>query len=226
MNGVSFVMVPVEGGTFQMGATTEQISEAFDDEKPVHNVTLSSYYIGQTEITQALWQAVMGTNPSERKIDIDLPVENVSWDDCQEFISKLNELAGQKFRLPTEAEWEYAARGGNSSKGYIYSGSNKAKDVAWYGRFMYRTQPVKKKRPNELGLYDMSGNVFEWCQDWYGSYSSLSQTNPVGPTSGTNRVIRGGSTATTPIACRVAYRDSATETFRGNLLGLRLALSE
>ncbi|MBR4709104.1 MAG: SUMF1/EgtB/PvdO family nonheme iron enzyme [Bacteroidaceae bacterium] len=226
VNGVSFVMVPVEGGTFQMGATTEQISEAFDDEKPVHNVTLSSYYIGQTEITQALWQAVMGTNPSERKIDIDLPVENVSWDDCQEFISKLNELAGQKFRLPTEAEWEYAARGGNSSKGYIYSGSNKAKDVAWYGRFMYRTQPVKKKRPNELGLYDMSGNVFEWCQDWYGSYSSLSQTNPVGPTSGTNRVIRGGSTATTPIACRVAYRDSATETFRGNLLGLRLALSE
>ncbi|MBQ9363483.1 MAG: SUMF1/EgtB/PvdO family nonheme iron enzyme [Bacteroidaceae bacterium] len=224
VNGVSFVMVPVEGGTFQMGATSEQGSDAFDSEKPVHSVTLSSYSIGQTEVTQALWQAVMGSNPSNWKGD-KLPVECVSWEDCQTFITKLNQQTGAKFRLPTEAEWEYAARGGKLSKGYKYSGSNTIKDVAWYdGNSKNKTHEVATKRPNELGLYDMSGNVWEWCQDWYDGYSSSAQTNPTGASSGSSRVIRGGSWYCIARNCRSSIRDHITPSHRDFNLGLRLAL--
>lgn len=186
-----FDMVYVEGGTFTMGATSEQGSDAYSDESPAHSVTVSDFYIGKYEVTQAQWRAVMGSNPSKFKGD-NLPVEQVSWNDIQKFITKLNTMTGKTFRLPTEAEWEYAARGGNKSKGYKYSGSNTLDNVGWYYNSGGKTHPVGQKQPNELGLYDMSGNVWEWCQDWYGSYSSSSQTNPTGPSSGSYRVLRGG----------------------------------
>ena len=198
-----------------MGATSEQGSDAYSDEKPVHQVTLSDYYIGETEVTQELWQAVMGSNPSSFTGSGLLPVEYVSWDDCQTFITKLNVLTGMQFRLPTEAEWEFAARGGNSSQGYKYSGSNNIDDVAWYGsNSNYNTHEVGTKAPNELGLYDMSGNVWEWCQDWYGSYSSSAQTNPTGPTSGSYRVFRGGGWGSIARACRVSYRGTSRQATR------------
>ena len=224
VNGVSFNMVRVDGGTFQMGATSEMGSDASDLEKPVHQVTLSTYSIGETEVTQALWQAVMGSNPSNWKGG-NLPVEQVSWNDCQTFIQKLNQLTGKRFRLPTEAEWEYAARGGNKSRGYKYSGSNTIDDVAWYdGNSSNKTHPVKTKQANELGLYDMSGNVWEWCQDWYGSYSSSAQTNPTGPSSASYRVYRGGSWFNSARYCRVSDRGGFTPANRSGDLGLRLAL--
>ena len=223
VNGVSFTMIRVDGGTFQMGATSEQQS-AYSDEKPVHQVTLSSYYIGEAEVSQELWQIVMGSNPSLFKGD-KCPVEQVSWDDCQDFIRKLNQQTGLKFRLPTEAEWEYAARGGNMSRGYQYSGSNNLNDVAWYEENSGNsTHDVKAKQPNELGLYDMSGNVVEWCQDWYGSYQSGSQTNPHGPSLGSSRVLRGGSWLGDAWFCRVASRYYNTPVLRNGGLGLRLVL--
>ena len=226
VNGVSFDMVAVVGGTFTMGATSEQVSDAYSDEKPTHKVTLSDYMIGKTEVTQELWQAVMGSNPSSFKGD-NLPVEQVSWNDCQEFIEKLNSLTGLQFRLPTEAEWEYAARGGNKSKGYKYSGSNDIGIVAWYsGNSSPQTHIVATKSANELGLYDMSGNVFEWCSDWYGSYSSDSQTNPNGPLNGNSRVVRGGTWDSSMGSCRVSYRGYFIPSNRVSYLGLRLALAE
>ena len=223
VNGVSFNMVRVDGGTFTMGGTSEQGSDAGVDEKPAHQVTLSTYSIGETEVTQALWKAVMGNKPSTFKGD-NLPVEQVSWDDCQKFISKLNTATGKRFRLPTEAEWEYAARGGSKSRGYKYSGSNTIGDVAWFhynsGR---KTHNVKTKQPNELGLYDMSGNVWECCQDWYGSYSSGSKTNPTGPSSGSGRVWRGGSWYDIARFCRSLDRRNLAPSILGTKLGLRLA---
>ena len=232
VNGVSFKMVAVEGGTFQMGATSEQ-QNPYSDEKPVHDVTLSSYYIGETEVTQALWEAVMGSNPSCFK-GSDNPVECVSYNDCVAFVKKLNDKlkaagqlpAGREFRLPTEAEWEYAARGGNRSRGYQYSGSNTLSSVAWYGESWDTgsTHPVKKKQANELGLYDMSGNVWEWCYDWYCEYSTSSQTNPKGPSTGSGRVLRGGSWNYLAQNCRVAYRYNYSPDYRINYGGLRLAL--
>ena len=217
-------MVMVEGGTFTMGATSEQGRDAFVYEKPTHIVTLSDYMIAKTEVTQELWHAVMGSNPSYFKGD-NLPVEQVSWDDCQKFIKKLNSMTGLNFRLPTEAEWEYATRGGNKSKGYKYSGSNDISSVAWYdGNSSSKTHSVATKSPNELGLYDMSGNVWEWCSDWYGDYSSGSQTNPKGPSSGSNRVGRGGSWSGNAGYCRVSYRVGNLPDSRGINLGLRLAL--
>ena len=221
VNGVSFEMVRVEGGTFRMGATSEQEDEAESDEKPVHSVTLSSYYIGKTEVTQALWQAVMGSNPSCFE-GSDLPVEDVSWNDCQEFIQKLNRLTGRNFRLPTEAEWEFACRGGNNSRGYKYSGSNNLGSVAWYS--CGKTRPVGTKAPNELGIYDMSGNVWEWCSDCFANYSSGAQTNPTGPLRGLIRVHRGGGCFDYAGDCRSSYRYYNDPTFRNNNLGLRLAL--
>ena len=225
VNGVQFTMKRVEGGTFLMGATAEQGRDADIDEKPAHQVTLDSYYIGVTEVTQALWQAVMGSNPSEFKGD-NLPVEQVSWDDCQKFIQKLNQLTGQTFSLPTEAQWEFAARGGNLSKGYKYSGSNTLIKVAWYynNNSNDKTHPVAQKQPNELGLYDMSGNVWEWCQDWYGDYSSSSQRNPMGPSSGSERVYRGGDGDGIEWNCRVSYRYGRYSGYRDSSFGLRLAL--
>ena len=226
VNGVSFEMIAVEGGTFTMGATSEQGSDAYDDEKPAHQVTLSSYYIGKTEVTQELWQAVMGSNPSGFS-GANLPVEKVSWEDCQSFVIKLNELTGKNFRLPTEAEWEYAARGGNKSNGFKFSGGNNIAEVAWYSKNGNKiSHPVATKAPNELGIYDMSGNVWEWCSDWYSSsyYTSSSQTNPTGPNSGSYRVYRGGSWSGNDRYCRVSHRDSNYPSYRFNYVGLRLAL--
>ena len=225
-DGISIDMVRVEAGTFTMGATAE-MEDPDDEERPTHQVTLTNdYYIGKYEVTQALWQTVMGNNPSKFKGD-NLPVETVSWYDCQEFISKLNRITGKMFRLPTEAEWEYAARGGNKSRGYQYSGSNNLSDVAWYldnsGR---RTHAVGTKQPNELGIHDMSGNVYEWCQDWYGRYSSSSQVNPTGTNSGSYRVIRGGSWIDYKGYCSSSYRYCGTPVSRYTFLGLRLVLSE
>lgn len=226
IDDVSFKMVYVVGGTFKMGATPEQ-KGAYSDEKPVHDVTLDDYYIAETEVTQELWIKVMGANPSYYRGDTQYPVGNVSWNDCQTFISRLNDLTGESFRLPSEAEWEYAARGGNQSNGYMYSGSNVLGDIAWENSTgnCNGTQVVKTKSPNEIGVYDMSGNVLEWCQDWYGSYSSTPVSNPIGPKTGSKRVYRGGSAMSSdPGYCRVALRYSRVPTFTGNTLGLRLAL--
>ena len=224
VNGVTFTMIRVEGGTFTMGAISEQGNDAFDDEIPTHCVTLSSYFIGETEVTQALWQAVMGNNPSKWN-GKNLPVEQVSWNDCQTFITKLNQLTGKKFRLPTEAEWDFAARGGTKSHGYKFSGSNNVDDVAWYeGNSGSRTHDVATKQSNELGLYDMSGNVMEWCQDWYGSYSSEAQRDPKGPSSGSYRVNRNGSWICFDWDCCVAKRNRYKVDGCGGNLGFRLAL--
>ncbi|MFV0344661.1 MAG: formylglycine-generating enzyme family protein [Bacteroidales bacterium] len=222
VNGVSFKMVAVDGGSFYMGS-----NDGDDDEKPVHRVSLSDYYIGETEVTQALWETVMGDNPSGIK-GSNNPVEWVSWNECREFVDRLNRLTGKSYRLPTEAEWEFAARGGTSSSGYKYSGSDKVSGVAWYrDNGGNKTHPVKGKQSNELGLYDMSGNVSEWCSDWYASdyYSSSSSSNPRGPSSGPSRVVRGGGWSNYAWYCQVAERDSLNPSFSNYRLGLRLASS-
>ena len=199
-------------------------SEATYWEKPVHNVTLSDYYMGETEVTQELWEAVMGTNSSNFR-GLNKPVENVSWEECQEFIAKLNEMTGKNFSLPTEAQWEYAARGGNKSHGYKYSGSNTISEVAWYGNnSSLSTHRVGAKSPNELGLYDMSGNVWEWCSDRYGEYSASSQMNPTGPTTGSSRVCRGGGWDSSATYCRVVNRLINSYGDRYFFYGFRLAL--
>ena len=225
-DGISIDMVKVDAGSFMMGATSE-MQNPYGDETPVHQVILTNdYYMGKYEVTQALWQAVMGNNPSKFKGD-NLPVESVSWKDCQKFISKLNKKTGRKFRLPTEAEWEYAARGGKKRRGYQYSGSSNISDVAWYaGNSSNKTHPVGTKQANELGLYDLSGNVWEWCQDCHGSYVSSSQTNPIGVESGTFRVRRGGSWLNSAWGCRSSYRYCDAPDYRFNYIGLRLVLSE
>lgn len=220
VDDVRYNMVHVEGGTFPMGYGNDK-----SNENPAHSVTLSSYKIGQTEVTQALWRAVMGKNPSFFR-GASLPVENVSWEDCQEFIRRLNLLTGQKFRLPTEAEWEFAARGGTKSKGYKYSGSNSLSKIAWYNKNSEgNTHPVATQQPNELGLYDMTGNVWEWCQDWKGPYSSVSVINPTGPETGSFRVDRGGSWSSMATFCPVAYRSHHAPLNSNDYIGLRLALS-
>ena len=217
-------MVKVEGSTFTMGATPEQGNDAYEYERPAHQVTLSDYYIGRYEVTQKEWQAVMGDNPSKFYGD-NLPVDYVSWNDCQDFINKLNQLTGLKFRLPTEAEWEFAARGGKQSKGYKYSGSDNAKNIAWYEKNSgSKPHQVGTKEPNELGIYDMSGNVGEWCGDWYGRYSSSAQTNPTGPSSGSYRVLRGGSWNGSARSCRVSNRDYDFPSRRIYIGGFRVVL--
>ena len=227
VGNASFTMKSVEGGTFQMGGND---SDAYDDEKPVHDVTLSSFYMGETEVTQALWQAVMGDNPSHFKGD-NLPVEQVSWNDCQDFIQKLNEQVSEQlpygwhFALPTEAQWEYAARGGNRKEGYKYSGSNTIGNVAWHrDNSGSSTHPVKTKAVNELGLYDMSGNVSEWCADWYGDYSSLEQTDPLGPSAGSMRVLRGCNWSIDASDFRVSSRGISSPGYCNYYFGFRLAL--
>lgn len=226
INGVVFKMIAVESGTFIMGATPEQGNDAHEDEYPTHEVTLSSFAIGETEVTQALWLAVMGNNPSDHAGDLNRPVDNVSWNECQTFISILNTITGKHFRLPTEAEWEFAARGGNESLGYKYAGSNTIDNVAWSGNNGDNTtHAVGTMLPNELGLFDMSGNLWEWVQDWYGNYSSNAQTNPKGPLSGEHRVRRGGSYQ--PYEgdyFRVSRRFKEAPEHQLNDVGLRLAL--
>jgi formylglycine-generating enzyme required for sulfatase activity len=186
---------------------------------------LSAFQIGKIEVTQAQWEAVMGSNPSYFD-NANLPVETVSWNDIQTFITKLNQLTDGNFRLPTEAEWEYAARGGKSSNGYTYAGSNTIGNVAWYwDNSGNRTHLAATKTANELGLFDMSGNVWEWCSDWYDIYSSVSQTNPTGPSTGPGRVVRGGSYYSNASLSRVAMRYSFTPDKRYNDLGFRLARS-
>jgi formylglycine-generating enzyme required for sulfatase activity len=229
-------MVYVEGGTFQMGCTSEQ-QDCDDDEKPVHSVTVSSFQIGKYEVSQKEWVAVMGSNPSYFKGD-DLPVEQVSWNDVQEYIKKLNAKTGKTYRLPTEAEWEFAAR--DRGKQVLFgNGSNTAdptemnfdasasykKTYSVVGTYRAKTVPVNSFSPNSLGLYNMSGNVWEWCSDWYGAYSASSQTNPKGANSGSYRVIRGGGWNFNPLYCRVANRLNNTPTLRFNFLGFRLVLS-
>lgn len=218
-------MVLVEGGTFTMGAAANQQKEAESDEKACHEVTLDSFYICKYEVTQDLWAYVMGKNPSHFK-NARRPVENITWNDCQQFIEKLNALTGETYRLPTEAEWEYAARGGNHSKGYKYAGSNSIDDVAWCSvNSGNSTHIVGEKKPNELGLYDMSGNVYEWCQDWKAPYSHKHEVNPRGAEEGTYRVNRGGRWCGSARACRTSDRSKSLPRDHFYHLGIRLAKS-
>ena len=204
-----------------MGGTCEQLTPE-DDEFPIHVVTLDDFLIGETEVTQELWLAVMGNNPSGFQDDTRQPVECVSWDECQTFVSKLTELTGIQFRLPTESEWEYAARGGIYTHYYVYSGSNDIDAVAWHDGNC--THPVAQLQPNELGIYDMSGNVFEWCQDWWGDYDMMPAENPTGPETGDrNRVRRGGSWGGSTNGPRVSYRNYELKEIHWNYIGLRLA---
>jgi formylglycine-generating enzyme required for sulfatase activity len=219
-------MVSVQGGTFTMGCTPEQGGDCGGSERPPHSVTLDNFQIGKYEVTRGLWKRVMGNYPSNFEGDDLLPVDNVSWNGVQVFIAELNEQTKKKYRLPTEAEWEYAARGGNKSAGNKYSGSNNIDEVAWYDRNSgSRTQAVGTKSANELGIYDMSGNVWEWVSDWYGGYSSGAQTNPTGPSSGSIRVYRGGSWFGDAWYCRVSIRYGNGPDIRHENLGFRLVLS-
>ena len=223
LDGIEFVFV--SGGTFTMGCTSEQGDDCSDGEKPAHRVTVSDFYMGKFEITQAQWKAVMGDNPSSVKGD-NLPVDKVSWNDVQEFIRKLNIKTGKQYRLPTEAEWEFAARGGIDSKGYKYSGSNTIGNVAWYKDNASGKNPaVGTKSPNELGIHDMSGNVFEWCSDWNAPYKNNEQTDPQGPATGTHRVFRGGCLAGDTKTARITTRTIGLPDIRWNSLGFRLACS-
>ena len=239
IKGVTFTMIPVEGGTFQMGSKSSSY-----DEHPIHSVTLSDYYIGQTEVTQELWEAIMGKQRAMGALSAGLlglgikelvsantnkgpdnPISNITWNDCQKFIQKLNKITGQNFRLPTEAEWEFAARGGNKSHGYKYSGSNNADSVAWYSvNSNSKVHPVRKKAPNELGIYDMSGNVSEWCADKYDYYDETPQINPMGPANGTEYVLRGGCYDYNDKDIRVASRSKSKPKVGSVWYGLRLAL--
>ena len=229
VKGISFTMVSVEGGIFEMGAQNVDPSqpnydeEAWDRESPVHLVTLSDYYIGETEVTQELWQAVMGNNPSHF-LGAQKPVEQVTWNDCQTFVKRLNQLTGMSFRLPTEAEWEFAAKGGNESQGYKYSGSDNIDDVAWYSADGKQTRLVKNKLPNELGIYDMCGNVMEWCYDLFGDYTSEPQTDPTGNKNGTDHIIRGGCCLSDAVYCRMTVRNFFNAAGLSYGIGFRLAL--
>lgn len=226
IKGVKFAMIYVQGGSFVMGGTFGQGGKSDSDEIPAHQVSLSDYFIGQTEVSQQLWDVVMGSNPSRFKSSR-FPVENVSWDDCQEFIRKLNVLTGMKFSLPTEAQWEYACRGGCESRGYRYSGSDTLGDVAFYdANSGGQPHHIKAKFPNELGLYDMCGNVFEWCSDWYGKYNDGHQVDPTGPSTGTVRVCRGGSRYSGKKGCRPSFRFYSNPSYCHDDIGLRLCLSE
>lgn len=225
--GVSFNMIPVEGGPTTIGAKIDAPG-AFTFEKPEHPVTLSSYMIGETEVTQELWQAVMGNNPSKYKGDLQRPVENVSWVDAQSFIAQLNAMTGMSFRLPTEAEWEYAARGGQLRQGYMFAGSNNYEDVAWCtANSDGVTHAVKSLQPNELGIYGMCGNVREWCEDWWGRYNDfLDQTvDPTGPATGSSKVYRGGCVLDGARYCRATCRGSENPNYKHDgRFGFRLAL--
>ena len=226
IDNINMDMIYIEGGTFMMGATTEQGEDSWDNEKPTHQVIVSSYHICKHPVTIREWEAVMGKSKYITSEPCH-PVHNVTWNDCHQFIERLNSLTGKNYRLPREAEWEFAARGGNNSMGYKYSGSDNIDDVAnysqngrcWYDRY-YNMCNVMHKQPNELGIFDMSGNVWEWCEDWYGDYSNECQINPIGPSKGEYRVIRGGGADSRPGRCRVSSRDLKSEDSYG--IGFRL----
>jgi len=234
-SSLNFEMILVKGGTFSMGCGLDQGRNCEEDEKPVHQVTLNDFYLGKSEVTQKLWLDVMGTNPSNFATCDDCPVENVSWLDVQEFIKKLNQLTGKKYSLPTEAQWEYAARGGSSASivtVFKYAGSDNIDEVSWYFKGKEgmedkngKPHPKNQKKPNALGLYDMSGNVWEWCNDWYGGYTSKKEVNPQGPSTGSYKVFRGGSWNNTANFCRVFFRHYLKPNSRYYNLGLRLALN-
>lgn len=224
--GVTFSLVKVEGGSFQMGGTSEQ-EKAKTDEYPLHRVTLSDYYIGETEVTNELWSAIMGTNPSIYFSEPEQPVNNITWYDCQKFVNRLSSLTGLRFSLPTEAQWEYAARGGSHSKNYQYSGSNRIKDVGWYkGNSKGFLKAVKGLKPNELGIYDMSGNAYEWCSDWYGLYRSDDEVDPKGPTNGTMKVNRSASAGEKEALTRIACRFANNPNTKSQGMGLRVVIIE
>lgn len=238
VGGVSFAMIKIDGGTFLMGATTEQDKDAFVDEGPIHEVTLADFYVGETEVTQALWYAVLGVTIDEqknkKKVDAVLhgvgathPIYYVSYNDCLEFIKVLNRITNEKFRLITEAEWEYVARGGKQQCEYIYSGSQIINEVAWYkDNSNDSSQPVATKKPNHLGIYDLTGNVSEWCMDWYDAYPVERQMNPQGAPKGTYRIYRGGSWHDKAVDSRVTCRIGGKTEYRSSDLGLRLALEK
>jgi sulfatase modifying factor 1 len=219
-----FELVLIRGGTFSMGCTDEQGSDCNSNEKPAHQVAVSDFYIGKYEVTQKEWREVMGSDISYFKNCDNCPVEQASWENIQQFLSKLNAKTGKTYRLPTETEWEYAARGGASSRGFKYAGSNSVDEVAWYNDNSNSTHPVGRKKANELGLYDMSGNVWEWCSDWYEERSTGAHTNPKDSSRGTTRVYRGGSCFDSPKLCRVSYRYGSAPSVRTRFLGFRLAL--
>ena len=229
VNGVNFVMLPIEGGSFMMGATVEQRGEAWDNERPAHKVKVGNYYMGETVVSQALWHAVMDGSVESSS---EMPMTGKSWKDWAAFLDKLSELKGAKFRMPTEAEWENAARGGMLSKGYKYSGGNNLDSLAWFdANSGSRIHPIKQKAPNELGLYDMSGNVWEWCSDWYGNYKPDGDdevlVNPQGPKTGYQRVIRGSSNSYYSRSCRVSCRFSLEPEGKNyDNIGFRLVMDE
>ena len=217
-------MMKVEGGEFQMGCTGDQGSECTKDELPVHMVSISEFRILKTEVTQELWVAIMGTNPSHNQRSNQFPVENVSYADVDAFIQKLNQLSGHSYRLPTEAEWEYAARGGKKSRHTMYSGSADPNSIGWNSaNSLNKTHVIALRQANEIGLFDMSGNVWEWCDDWYGTYSGVHQSDPRGPSSGEERVVRGGSYAGSAWFCRNGLRFHYPANYKGNHIGFRLA---
>ena len=224
--GVSFSLIKVDGGKFQMGGTSEQ-EKARTDEFPVHWVTLSDYFIGETEVTNELWSAIMNSTPSIIFSQPEQPVNNVTWYDCQKFVNRLSSLTGLHFTLPTEAQWEFAARGGNKSKNYIYSGSNNLKDVGWFkNNSKSNVKVIKQLKPNELGIYDMSGNVYEWCSDWYGLYKSEDYVDPKGPESGTQKINRGASAGEKDALARVSSRYTNNPNSKFQAMGLRLVMIE
>jgi formylglycine-generating enzyme required for sulfatase activity/uncharacterized Tic20 family protein len=222
---IAGTFILVQGGSFNMGCTSEQ-RNCNSNEKPVHRVTLESYYIGKYEVTQAQWQEVMGENPSRFSGCDQCPVERVSWIDIQEFLRRLNARTGLNFRLPTEAEWEFAARGGNKSQGYLYAGSDNLETVGWYSdNANKKTKPVGQKAPNELGLHDMSGNIYEMCQDFGGLYSSSVQKNPTGPPTGSHRIGRGGSWLDDSQRSRIAHRANSLPHNIHSTKGFRLVMN-
>jgi len=233
--GINMKMIYVEGGTFTMGCTGEQGSECNDDESPSRRTTVSSFYIGMLEVTQSQWEAVMGTSIYQQKskanassiygTGADYPMYYVSWEEAKEFCLRLSRQTGKTYRLPTEAEWEYAARGGNKNEGTKYSGGWSLGSVGWYdGNSNRSSHPCGTKMGNALGIYDMNGNVWEWCEDWYGPYLAYDTDNPKGASSGSYRVLRGGSWINGAGYCRVSERHSSTPSNHGFSLGFRVVL--
>ncbi|MBQ9588398.1 MAG: formylglycine-generating enzyme family protein [Bacteroidales bacterium] len=224
---MKFRMMPVPGGTFTMGCTRPSgAKHNYDAEFPTHKVSVDTFYMGKFEVTQRLYMTVMGENPSRWTYNDSLPVEQVSWNDAQMFIARLSQMTGYRFRLPTEAEWEFAARGGNLSKNHVFPGQDgDPGSVAWYGMNSGNiTHPVGRKKPNELGLHDMAGNVWEWCSDWYGDYSAEEQTNPRGPKHGESRILRGGSLNSPSWGCTVSDRSWYQPDYGYGFHGFRLVL--